>query len=957
MAMFLNPNTLSENVEILAGGPHKVPIKKLIYGPPYSLPRGPRSLLHFLFHQPWLVHQVPQLDLGLLNLPEAHPTSEIESEVSRRLLELLQDDSQPSFITCKVLALMAAIPNTQHQVQVIFEDVVSVGKRSSSGKVLSHVVHTATALSQVHPPDPKLQHQVITLALSKLNSTHYIIKVRCLESLGRLCPVDIGHVQTSIMTALVDHTTDQDNRVRTAAFNALVDVQEKNIKLSQEVYDSVCGALSDDYQCVREAALSLIKLVAECDPERMIPIPESDHHVRLIDHAFSQICNAVNDISVRVRTQAASALGSMNGVSEYFLQQTLDKKLMSNMRRKRSMHERSKAMVESGEWSSGKRWADDAPKETVKANAVNIISNGACGAFVHGLEDEFLEVRNASLDSICNLAMSNSQFSNMCLDFLGDMFNDEIEEVRLKAILVLQQIAENVSLRADQLGEVLHALKDSSLDIRESLHTFLGNTQLSTMACVKMCVTSLLDNLRRYSQDRRSIHRCLRNLGTNHPLLVQALVPELLLIHPYFDGVEPSVQDGEYICKLILVLNAAAYCSTILPLLEQHTLRHYAYLHDTLPHLVPVLKLLKKSILPMRFLRSLRLTVQKLGNFITKLKLAIYQNVCIKININMVFPQLVAFVQFSPECIFLDILLIIRIRESLVTMAIFTWLRPNHNSVQKPCHNASSRPKNQFFRILPIYQDLSAIGDTKKLFKRLKTLVLTHSIGDMVDTGVVQCLSYKLFHYIRGPQQNITDEKMAPSSFQVGVHQKINLLLNGRSMSVTIWLQLTLITHNIYFFTAVLSPKLPPSYTHPGPINKTKQSSLAIHTEAPTIVFGGPSVRRSEARVSGLSGLKVGITYGDHTSLDHRYCPSKRRIKLNTNSAHLIPPNPIQQGASAQSNPSKNLSASNLTKSKEAQTQKSSKRRTFSITKFNNDANKSHKRKHAGSGIAIKKGI
>ncbi|CAL4093550.1 unnamed protein product, partial [Meganyctiphanes norvegica] len=32
--------------------------------------------LQFLFHQPWLVHQVPQLDLGLLNLPEAHPTME-----------------------------------------------------------------------------------------------------------------------------------------------------------------------------------------------------------------------------------------------------------------------------------------------------------------------------------------------------------------------------------------------------------------------------------------------------------------------------------------------------------------------------------------------------------------------------------------------------------------------------------------------------------------------------------------------------------------------------------------------------------------------------------------------------------------------------------------------------------------------------------------------------------------
>lgn len=73
-------------------------------------------------------------------------------------------------------------------------------------------------------------------------------------------------------------------------------------------------------------------MAAESDPERLVPIPDSDLHMRLVDHAFSQICNVVNDINVRVRTQAASLLGSMAGISEKFLQQTLDKKLMSNMR-------------------------------------------------------------------------------------------------------------------------------------------------------------------------------------------------------------------------------------------------------------------------------------------------------------------------------------------------------------------------------------------------------------------------------------------------------------------------------------------------------------------------------------------------------------------------------------------------------------------------------------------------
>lgn len=67
-------------------------------------------------------------------------------------------------------------------------------------------------------------------------------------------------------------------------------------------------------------------------------------------------------------------------------------------------------------------------------------------------------------------------------------------------IQVLQQIACHITLRSDQLGEILHALKDSSLDIRESLHTFLATTILSTMDCIKLCVTGLIDNLRRYPQ-------------------------------------------------------------------------------------------------------------------------------------------------------------------------------------------------------------------------------------------------------------------------------------------------------------------------------------------------------------------------------------------------------------------------------------------------------------------------
>lgn len=59
------------------------------------------------------------------------------------------------------------------------------------------------------------------------------------------------------------------------------------------------------------------------------------------------------------------------------------------MQLKKSAHERSKAIVTSGEWSTGAKWADDSPKELLKAESVSLIASGSCGALVHGLEDEF----------------------------------------------------------------------------------------------------------------------------------------------------------------------------------------------------------------------------------------------------------------------------------------------------------------------------------------------------------------------------------------------------------------------------------------------------------------------------------------------------------------------------------------------------------------------------------------
>jgi len=63
----------------------------------------------------------------------------------------------------------------------------------------------------------------------------------------------------------------------------------------------------------------------------------------------------------------------------------------------KSDHERQRELFQSGgtsnsiDWDSGKKWGQGIPQGgMVNKNEVVLMSQGACGAFVHGLEDEYM---------------------------------------------------------------------------------------------------------------------------------------------------------------------------------------------------------------------------------------------------------------------------------------------------------------------------------------------------------------------------------------------------------------------------------------------------------------------------------------------------------------------------------------------------------------------------------------
>lgn len=164
-------------------------------------------------------------------------------------------------------------------------------------------------------------------------------------------------------------------------------------------------------------------------------------------------------------------------------------------------------MKGSEKWASSRKFDASSTPNEMDPDQVSLIDSGACGAFVYGLEDELSEVRSAAVDSLCELADQHPSFARLSLDFLVDMFNDEIESVRLNAIHSLRKISRHVVLREDQLETILGVLEDFSWEIRNAVRELLSHCKLSTRACLHAAIYALLGNLNKYPQDRRSIWR------------------------------------------------------------------------------------------------------------------------------------------------------------------------------------------------------------------------------------------------------------------------------------------------------------------------------------------------------------------------------------------------------------------------------------------------------------------
>ncbi|CAO3663696.1 unnamed protein product [Umbelopsis ramanniana] len=531
-------------------------------------------------------------------------------------------------IKCMVIILITRLSNIPTiQVGIILEELYNQLRHSKSTKVRHQLYRGVTKVLLVREIDwhrsahlANLLIELSNFAVSELADTHHLIRATSIQLLSVLSSMlyqisqykrihelsSFSQSTTSdtqptatqfldrieIQRIISNFVVDSDQRVRKSALEALVNMKLCGCPLDISLYKHGVRALKDDFDDVRMGGLNLIWALGCLYPEYRMRLAHEgiDEEVRLLDDAFVKICDMVNDVDVNVRTKACTIMASYQHVDPNVLSQTFSKQIMShNTRKARGKKGAANKVVNR---QSGKMIPVAEGDFDVESEEFRILDSGACGAFVHGLEDEYKEVRNASIDSICELCMYNDQFTTKAVDFLVDMFNDEIDQVRLNAIHSLRKIGKRTKLvlDADQLEIVIGALEDADKTARESTHDLLRVVRLSTQQSLSMLLDNLIANMERYSEDQLSIYRCLHDVGRSHADFIKQMVPDLLKYDKKYLPREANADDKNYIAYIIFIVNACYMDLSIVNLLPKYCFSHFLYLRSRFPDCFPNLK-------------------------------------------------------------------------------------------------------------------------------------------------------------------------------------------------------------------------------------------------------------------------------------------------------------------------------------------------------------------------------
>ncbi|XP_014492475.1 protein SIEL-like [Vigna radiata var. radiata] len=316
-----------------------------------------------------------------------------------------------------------------------------------------------------------------------------------------------------LLAVLLGFTKDPYPYVRDAALEGLFEFIErggelKDVGLVDACYRRAVQLLRDFDPCVR---FSAVRVVASWG--MMLAASSSEMKAYWSNDVFAKLCSMARDMNMKVRVEAFNGLRKMEMVSEDLLLQSLAKRV------------------------SGRGKQKETESQSTSEQCVMLASSVA-GALVHGLEDEFFEVRKSVCESLRTLTSLSAEFAREALDSLMDVLNDDSAVVRLQALETMHHMAINgrLKLHEKHLHMFLGALVDDSWDVRYTYRKILKVMKLNNLALFKSSVDRLLGNLDSYPQDEADVFSTFSHLGRNHKKFVS------LIMKDTFEQVETALE-------------------------------------------------------------------------------------------------------------------------------------------------------------------------------------------------------------------------------------------------------------------------------------------------------------------------------------------------------------------------------------------------------------------------------
>lgn len=414
------------------------------------------------------------------------------------------------------------------------------------------------------------------VALSQLTkllaNSSPVIRARTLQLIAMVMATDSGAKslpgKEDSVGLFEEYTHDPDVSVRKAALHSLILLHSKGYLLTKGCYIAALALLQDLHERVRSLALQVIGSWVEQEPE--------EH----TNNAFIQVCKLMIDMEFSVRIEACKTFSAMRKVREDLLLQALSKQPLGLSAKEKEPSPSSLITIPES----------DVDVSTYE-QGLSILDKLNMGAFVHGIEDEFYEVRALTVQALATLCDCSPKARATILEVMMNMLSDDSQHVRLNALHALIHVAHRYGLlvKDNDLHTLHGTLEDIHGDIRDSGKRLLAKICLPSADSFKCTIQSLMNHMQKGPQDDGIMHALYR-LGKAHSTYVQLLAKDLLKELKVYLLSDEGLDAPGCACILTLFMAASESDANLFSFVPSYILSLTRLLRQNTPQKYPMLE-------------------------------------------------------------------------------------------------------------------------------------------------------------------------------------------------------------------------------------------------------------------------------------------------------------------------------------------------------------------------------